>query len=103
MAIDEQRFVFDVNVLVSAALFGQSTPRQVLDKAQDTGILLMSAEVLLELERVLRRSKFDRYLSLSRREIFVLTLAETAEFFEPDEKVEACRDPKDDKYLELAI
>jgi predicted nucleic acid-binding protein len=48
--INKRRFVFDTNVVVSAFLFGQSKPRQALDKAQDIGIILLSAAVFSELQ-----------------------------------------------------
>ncbi|MEI6441980.1 MAG: PIN domain-containing protein [Nostocales cyanobacterium ELA583] len=56
--INKRRFVFDTNVVVSAFLFGQSKPRQALDKAQDIGIILLSAAVFSELQEVLSRPKF---------------------------------------------
>jgi uncharacterized protein len=49
MTTSERRFVLDTNVLVSAVLFSQGKPRQALDKAQTTGIILMSHAVFLEL------------------------------------------------------
>ncbi|XWK87480.1 MAG: putative toxin-antitoxin system toxin component, PIN family [Phormidium sp.] len=101
--MNEQRFVFDTNVLISALLFSQSKPRQALDKAQDMGIVLLSNDVFLELETVLLRPKFERYITLEKRTEFLEELAETTLFIEPDEIINACRDPKDNKYLELAV
>ena len=65
--INKRRFVFDTNVFVSAFLFSQSKPRQALDKAQDVGIILLSAAVFAELQEVLSRPKFNRYITLERR------------------------------------
>jgi|GEM_PF-6798477 len=39
---DELRFVFDTNVLISAALFKTSVPRQALDLARKIGRLTIS-------------------------------------------------------------
>jgi putative PIN family toxin of toxin-antitoxin system len=103
MKLNEQRFVFDTNVLISALLFSQSKPRQALDKAQDMGIVLLSNDVFSELETVLSRPKFERYITLEKRTEFLEELAETTLFIEPDETINACRDPKDNKYLELAV
>jgi putative PIN family toxin of toxin-antitoxin system len=99
----EHRYVCDANVLISAALFINSKPRQALDKIQTTGILLMSQSIFTELTEVLFRSKFDRYLSIERRENFLDLLLDNILWFEPTESITICRDPKDNKYLELAV
>ncbi|OCR02722.1 putative toxin-antitoxin system toxin component, PIN family [Oscillatoriales cyanobacterium USR001] len=101
--MNEARFVIDTNILVSALLFSNSKPRQALDKAQDIGIILLSNDTFLELETVLLRPKFDRYITLEKRTEFLENLAETTLFIEPDESINDCRDPKDNKYLELAV
>ena len=101
--MNERRFVFDANVLVSAFLFSQSKPRQALDKAQDIGIILLSSSFFTELQEVLSRPKFDRYITLERRKELLENLVETAEFINVNEQINECRDPKDNKYLELAV
>jgi len=97
------RFVFDTNVLISAFLFSQSKPRQALDQSQDIGIILLSNSVLSELEEVLYCPKFDRYLTKERRQEFLENLTENAQFIDVSEQIHECRDPKDNKYLELAL
>lgn len=65
--------------------------------------LVVSAEIEAENREVIFRPKFDRYVSRRRRgQILdiVLIVAERIEYPEP---VQACRDPKDDKYLALAV
>ena len=99
----EQRFVLDVNVIVSAVLFAQSRPRQALDLTQDRGIILMSDDVLLELSEVLLRAKFDQYSTRSKREAFLDNFVETVQFIEITKQINECRDAKDNKYLELAV
>ena len=73
---NKARYVFDTNVIVSALLFAQSTSGRSLKIALNQGTLLLSEAVAEELGEVLRRDRFDRYVS---------------------------RDPKDDQYLELAV
>jgi len=63
-------FVIDTNTIISAALFRQSVPRQALDKAFASAILLVSEATTLELTSVLLRDKFDRYLQREKREAF---------------------------------
>ncbi|MGJ5633138.1 putative toxin-antitoxin system toxin component, PIN family [Nostoc sp. CALU 1950] len=100
---NNRRFVFDTNVLISAFLFSQSKPRQALDQATVIGVIVLSSSVLSELEEVLYRPKFDRYLTKERRQEFLENLTENAQFIDVTEQINECRDPKDNKYLELAL
>jgi putative PIN family toxin of toxin-antitoxin system len=97
------RVVFDANVIVSAALLADSAPRRAFDKALDEGRILISAAVLLELAEVLGRRKFDKYLLEEERIRFLMALLREAELIEIGEQVTDCRDPKDNKFLELAV
>lgn len=103
MMTNNRRFVFDTNVLISAFLFSQSKPRQALDQATVIGVIVLSNSVLSELEEVLYRPKFDRYLTKERRQEFLENLTENAQFIDVTEQINECRDPKDNKYLELAL
>ncbi|WP_248277340.1 putative toxin-antitoxin system toxin component, PIN family [Brasilonema octagenarum] len=103
MMTNKQRFVFDTNVLISAFLFSQSKPRQALEQAQDIGVLIFSSSVFSELREVLYRRKFDRYLTEERRQELLEDLTQTAQFIDVTEQISECRDPKDNKYLELAV
>lgn len=98
----EQSFVLDTNIIVSAVLIKEGRARQTLDKAQATGMVIISMPVLTELEEVLARPKFDKYISAIERKLFLAGFVKTVKFVEVEEKIKACRDPKDDKYLELA-
>ncbi|MBE9216146.1 putative toxin-antitoxin system toxin component, PIN family [Plectonema cf. radiosum LEGE 06105] len=100
---NQRRFVFDTNVIISAFLFSQSKPRQALDIAQDIGILILSNSVFAELEEVLSRQKFEKYLTLERRQEFLENFTKTVDFIDVEQQIDKCRDPKDDKYLELAV
>ena len=97
------RVVLDTNVLVSAVLFLQSRPWQVFDYITRQGVVLLSTATLSELEDVLLRSRFDRYLQLERRQQFLDSLIRSANPVEISQSITACRDPKDDKFLELAV
>jgi putative PIN family toxin of toxin-antitoxin system len=99
---ESRRGVFDNNVLVSAALLG-GVPRQAFDKALDTDAVLISVPVLLELAEVLSREKFDKYVTPDERTRFLASFLKIAELVEISETIIVCRDPKDDKLLELAI
>ncbi len=97
------RLVFDTNAVVSATLSDGSVPGRGLAIALRLGTVLMSRALNDELDDVLRRPRFDRYATLERREEFLRNLMLGVEPVEVIESVRACRDPKDDKILELAV
>ena len=99
----DRRYVFDTNTLVSALLFENSNPGKAFRRALGSGIILLSTSTLQELSEVLKREKFDRYLTADEREIFLHALVDRAMLIEPDEEIWECRDPKDNKFLELAV
>jgi hypothetical protein len=101
--MSEKRFVLDTNLLISAALFPKSVPLQVIDKSLALGKLLQSTETAKEIEEVVQRPKFDKYVSKTTRVEFINRLLRNALFVEITVTIAACRDPKDDKYLELAV
>ncbi len=97
-------FVFDTNSLVSAALTPQSTNRKAFDKALVLGTLIASAKTIEELIEVLFRKKFDKYfLNEDERWIIINKIEVNATIFIPSIIINDCRDPKDNKFLELAV
>lgn len=99
--------VFDTNVLVSAVLIPGSRAdrcvRTVLDHKQP---LIFSKATFAELSDVLLRPKLDRYVSQAARGRLLKTWKNSAVFFPESshrEVVRECRDPDDDKFLELAL
>jgi putative PIN family toxin of toxin-antitoxin system len=99
----KRRFIFDTNVIVSALLFKQSVARQAFDKARAAGDILLSVSTLEELSSVLQRENFNKYLSEAERLLFLVTLVHEAVLVEITETITECRDPKDNKFLELAV
>lgn len=97
------RCLFDTNVIISAALFNRSGPGRALIWALQNGTILMSMALSEELADVLGRPRFDGYISHQEREEFLMVLLDTSELVEVVDQIQACRDPKDDKILELAV
>lgn len=97
------RYVLDTNVIVSALLFPESKPGQAFFEACTRGELLLSDETVEEIADVLRRQKFDRYVLPVERDHFLATLIRQAKLVQPTERIRVCHDPKDDKWLELAV
>jgi putative PIN family toxin of toxin-antitoxin system len=98
-----QRLVIDTNALISRLIFPSSTPGRAVRKAVDEEQLLVSESTMLELVDVLAHPKFDRYVSVEERQGFLLQIGDVAEIIRVLRPVRACRDPKDDKFLELAV
>ena len=103
-----RRVVLDTSTLVSAALRVGSVPHQALLKALGSCELCASSATLGELEQVLKRDKFDRYLDTETRLSFVALIRQHTHLFDVQEADElsvqpACRDPKDNKFLALAL
>ncbi len=97
------KFVIDTNVLISALLFKSSAPFRAIELAERQGVILYSEATLKELEAVLSRQKFNRYLSFEERQIFLLKFIISSQLISITEKITVCRDEKDNKFLELAI
>jgi uncharacterized protein len=98
-----RRFVLDTNILISATFSPQGLPRQAMNWAGQQGKILASDQTFAELANVVLRPRFERYARLAEREEFLEDFARNAEFVEIRELIVACRDPKDDPYLELAV
>lgn len=96
------RAVIDNNVIVSA-LLADGVPRTVFNKLLDTGTILISVPILLELADVLGRSKFEKYITYDERMRFLVGYLKDAEMTEVTEEIDICRDPKDNMLLELAV
>jgi putative PIN family toxin of toxin-antitoxin system len=98
-----QKIVLDTNTLVSRLLLPDSLPARAARKAIRQGDILSSQDTLFELADVLSRPKFDKYVSLEDRREFLRYFTRIAEKVQIVKTVSACRDVKDNKFLELAV
>ena len=101
--MSDPRLVFDTNVVVSAVLFLATVPARALELGQAVGRLLVSDETVEELRRVLMRTKFDRYVRSDERARFLGRVLDDAMLVEIIESIDDCRDPNDNKFLEMAV
>lgn len=94
------RVVVDTNVYVSAIVFG-GTPKLVLDLVHlRGGVLLVSPFILAEVEKVLdRKFRWEAHSIAEHRRL----LWSDAGLLQPFTEVTACRDPKDNHILALAV
>jgi putative PIN family toxin of toxin-antitoxin system len=96
------RVVVDTNVFVSAALKDKSLPAVALHLSTQHGTLLKSSATEQQLFEVLARPRLASLISPDAIEWFKKLLA-AAEFINITERISECRDPTDDKFLELAM
>jgi putative PIN family toxin of toxin-antitoxin system len=97
------RCVLDTNVLISALLVPDSKPRRALDRAFQEGKVLLSFATLAELYDVLHRKQFRRYVDEEDARSFVAALARESVWIDVNVQINTCRDPKDNKFLEVAV
>ena len=98
-----QRIVVDTSTLISRSLLPRSVPAAAVRKATATAQLLGCEATLAELADVLARPKFAPYVSIADRQQFIRVLGRIAEMVPITRIIRECRDPKDDKFLELAV
>jgi uncharacterized protein len=95
--------ILDSNLVVSAFLNPKSVAAQALDIGIEHFELACSKETLTELLDVLKRDKFDKYTTQAARAEKAEAYAQNASFFDVTLAVTDCKDPKDNKFLALAI
>lgn len=94
------RVVLDTNVLVSALGYG-GKPEDCLLVAMDEATLVISEEILDEVNRVMRYDKIP--IEPSERRTFLRVLRGVSEVVNPDESLNVVEDTDDDKFLEAAL
>jgi uncharacterized protein len=99
----DKYIVVDTSVLISALLKPHSVPAQALEVARTHFKIAVSTETLTELTKVLSRDYLTRYRTVDERETFLVLYSELAEIIAITEHVTDCRDPKDNKFLDLAL
>ncbi len=100
----DPRCVLDTNVLISGVLSDQGKPNQVVSHVIRHGTLLASEATYEELQSRLRtRPRFRKYLTLDEIEAYLNQIYVASTFIEVTEAIQACSDPDDDMFLELAV
>ena len=95
-------FVFDTNILISANLSPGSVNRKAYDRAREIGIPIYSNSTLAEFAETLLRTKFDKYISVEKRLEAIAAYEKRGQLIGVSVNIDLCRDPKDNKFLELA-
>jgi putative PIN family toxin of toxin-antitoxin system len=97
------RLVFDTSSLVPACLYPERQPARIFRRTLLAHEVLASVETFDELAAVLARDKFDAWQSRERRLAWIRLFREAATWVETVTPVTECRDPKDNKFLALAL
>ena len=97
------RTVIDTNVLISGALLSDSLPGKVVREVVLRGLPLISEATYAEVESRLLLDKFDTYVSKQERLYFLQIFLLAAKRVPVTTAIFDCRDPKDNKFLELAV
>jgi putative PIN family toxin of toxin-antitoxin system len=95
--------VIDTNLWISRMLVPGGTAARAVDHGLAWGIPLMSEETLAELTDVLSRARFDPYVSREDRQHFLRLLGGIVRVIPITQRIVACRDPTDDKFLDVAL
>ena len=100
------RVVVDTNVLVSAVIRPQGRVGSVMQRLRRREYtLLISRATLDELVEVLARPRLRSKYGLSDRVLHAVIrlIVLRSELIRPERRIVACRDPHDDKFLEVAV
>ncbi len=95
--------VLDSNLVVSAFLNPHSVAAQALAIGLENFSPVCSREIFAELVDVLALDKFDKYISKNARVALLDLYAQSVQFFDVPLAVTDCKDPKDNKFLALAL
>lgn len=103
MTDSKPRVILDTNLLISRALTPSSLTASAVRLIIDHCDLLVSQAIMDEFATTLNRVQTKGYVKQDEAIALITAYKEMVEWIPIIERVEECRDPKDDKFLELAI
>jgi len=95
--------VIDTNIFISAALSPNGTAYQAFAKAINNFTVVQNEETYQEIAQRIYKSKFDKYISDERKKLFLNMIKNKSYFIKKKSQITICRDPDDNKFLELAL
>ncbi|HTA28334.1 MAG TPA: putative toxin-antitoxin system toxin component, PIN family [Bacteroidia bacterium] len=102
MPTKQYRIILDTNLWISFLITkNYSKLDSILFSRQC--VLVFSKELLTEFIDVIKRPKFNKYVSHSDVEDILKTIEDYAEYIEVKTSIEKCRDPKDNFLLSLSL
>lgn len=103
MTDSKPRVILDTNLLISRALTPSSLTASAVRLIIDHCDLLVSQATMDEFATTLNRVQTKGYVKQDEAIALITAYKEMVEWIPIIERVQECRDPKDDKFLELAI
>jgi putative PIN family toxin of toxin-antitoxin system len=97
------RLILDTNVIISGVLFKGEAIRSLLLYTLNEYQLVFSQTTWDELASVFQRDAFEKIMPLGARLRVLAELASKVEVVQSTSTVTDCRDPKDNKFLSLAM
>ena len=97
------RVIIDTNIFVSAFVFKSETATDVVRFVALKHVMLFSESTFVELKMTLLKPKFTQIMELTTIKNLLKNLMRMGEFIAHKTKITVCRDPKDNKFLELAV
>jgi uncharacterized protein len=95
--------LLDTSSLMAACLYPEREPARILKRIYERYQLVASSDTLAELSGVIARDKFDRWQPLDVRKAWFDTYLLRVKIWTVTQEVADCRDPKDNKFLSLAL
>lgn len=102
-AANKPRLILDTNIIISGILFKGDVLRTVLSRAFNDYEVVFSYPTWDELCEVMQREQFEPNLALGVRLRVLAEIARRVTLVDVKSVVTDCRDPKDNKFLELAL
>ena len=103
MIASPKNIVLDSNLIVSAFLNPEGIAATAIDIADSNFDIVCTTETIGELVDVLSRDKFDKYVSKEDRAQRIREYAQAVCIVDVALQVTDCKDPKDNKFLALAL
>ena len=100
---NKTKLVIDTNIFISAFLGGKNAKFLLKEVVNDTYELIMSKQQLKEIEQVMKRPKFHKYITSSEIDELINLLSLKIIVPSIYEKINDCRDSKDNMILEEAV
>src|SRR3989338_10524523 len=100
------KFVLDTNTIISGLLWKGNEFQLLKHIEQEEAIFVLTNEIVAELEAVLRYPRLSKYIQqagITVEELLAKICSLAILQLDPVEKVEVCRDRKDNKFLSCAL
>lgn len=103
MSYARKKIVVDTSSLIAACIYPEREPALLLKLAISRFQLVASPQTKWEIDDVLKRAKFDRWQPFEARMVWLNDYIDVLEEFTPTRFFTNSIDPKDNKFLDIAV